>query len=248
MELKSLHKMNRVSETGASARDQDPPAPSVFEVRQTLTGARDVTRALLLGRPQAEVARRVRDPLTYGIGAMIFQLTEKKILSCEGIAYRSLLSGISGFRTGTGAQAPANRRTVIEHLRKNYFISDSLPVKALKPAGTTPTVAHVLKVTEQVTGISVTDILSRDRSRDIVTARFFAMWSLRAVSGTSFSVIGDRIGGKDHTTVINAVNQIEIKRSQGERDRTDQIVDESDLIGIKTNMDLLTRNPVLRAV
>lgn len=248
MELKSAHKEIQGSEPHAASRRPTPPPPSAFEVRQTLIGARDVTRSLVIGRPQAEVARRAKDPLIYGIGAMMFQLSEKKILTCEEAAYSALLSGIASFRTSTGNQAPANRRTVIEYLRKNKLIDDSLQVRSLKPAGTTPTVAHVLKVTESVTGISTAEILSRDRSRDIVTARFFAMWSLRAVSGTSFSVIGDRIGGKDHTTVINAVNQVDIKRNRGERDDTDQIVDESDLIGIKTNMDLLTRNPILRAV
>jgi len=246
--IKSARYEIQGSETSVPCQRQTTPALTPLDVRQTLLGAWDITRSLLSGRPQPEVARRSKSPLEYGIGAMIYQLMEKKVLSCDEVIYTNLLSGISSARTETGSQTPANRRTVIQFLRKNKIIPENMSVRYLKPAGTTPTVAHVLKVTEAVTGVSTANILSRDRSRDIVDARFFAMWSLRSVSGTSFSVIGERIGGKDHTTVINAVNQVNLKRSQGERDQTDQIVDESDLIGIQSNLDLLTHSPVLRAV
>jgi hypothetical protein len=246
--MKSARYEIQGSETTVPCQRQTAPALTSLDVRQTLLGAQDITRSLLSGRPQAEVARRSKSPLEYGIGAMIYQLMEKRILSCDESTYTSLLSGIPPSQNEKGSQMPGNRRTVIHYLRKNKFIPENISVRTIKPAGTTPTVAHVLKVTEAVTEVSIADILSRDRSRDIVEARFFAMWSLRSVSGTSFSVIGDRIGGKDHTTVINAVNQINLKRNQGKRDQTDQIVDDSDLIGIQSNLDLLVRTPNLRAV
>lgn len=249
MEMKSAHQTFQTVDLGGSC-PEPAPGPTPLEVEEILRAAWDVTRSLKGMRPPSEIARRAQSPLAYGIGMMMFRLVEKKIISCDETAYDSLLCGMPGARGRNGGQAPANRRTVIDHLRKNMIIERAISVRALKPSGSTPTVAHVLRVTDSVMGVTPADVLSRNRSRPIVTARFFAMWSLRTVSGTSFSVIGDHFGGKDHTTVINAVNQVDIRRSndQGDRANTDQIVDEADLIGIKSSMDMLIRQASLKVV
>lgn len=220
------------------------------EVESVLLAARRVTRSLKAGAPPVSAAIRVPRPAPYGIGVMLFRLWEKQLLTCDELAYEALLSHLPGPFGPTGGATPAGRRTVIEHLRKMRLIGPDLPVRALKPTGTTPNVTHVLQVTERLTGVPIADILSRNRSRDIVEARFFAMWTLRTVSGTSFSVIGEQFGGKDHTTVINAVAQVDLKRrlDGGDRDLTDRIMDEADLLGVKANMDLLLRPCRLRAI
>lgn len=220
------------------------------EVEAILLEARELTRSLRRGTAQVEVAMRATGPAPYGIGVMLYRLQEKQLLLSEELAYDSLLRQQAHPVGLTGAGAPANRRTVIDHLRKIRLIEADLPVRALKPSGTTPNVGHVLRVTEERVGVSGQDVLSRNRSKTIVTARFFAMWALRTVSGTSFSVIGEQFGGKDHTTVINAVSQVELRRraDAGDRAATDQIVDEADLLGIRANMDLLLRPCRLRLV
>ena len=216
----------------------------------TLMEARSVGRDLRRGVAQVDVATRANGTVAYGIGVMLSRLREKGLLSCEELAYESLMRHIPGPVGLTGSAVPANRRTVLEHLRKMQLLEGGLPVRALKPTGTTPNVSHVLRVTEEVTGVSGQDVLSRNRSKGIVTARFFAMWALRTVSGTSFSVIGEHFGGKDHTTVINAVSQVDLRRRSDAADKTstDQIVDDADLIGIRCNMELLIRQRRLRLV
>lgn len=220
------------------------------EVISTLMEARSVSRELRGGASQIDVAMRVSGPVAYGIGVMLYRLKEKELLLCEELAFEGLLRHLPGPAGLPGAALPANRRTVLEHLRKMRMLEDGLPVRALKPSGTTPNVSHVLRVTEEVTEVSGQDILSRNRSKGIVTARFFAMWALRTVSGTSFSVIGEQFGGKDHTTVINAVSQVDLRRRRDAADKTstDQIVDDADLIGIRCNMELLLRQRRLRLV
>lgn len=53
--------------------------------------------------------------------------------------------------------------------------------------------------------ISVEDILSRSRKRNIVQARQIAMYLCRnLISNCSLSTIGAEIGGKDHATVLHA--------------------------------------------
>lgn len=217
---------------------------------QVLMAARRVAGALRGGSPQTEVARRAESPLAYGIGLMIYKLVEKRLLDDEEIAFRSLTAQIGRAWLKTGQEEPVNRRTVISNLRKMSLIDPTLSVRTIKPSGSTPSVSQIIRVTEEATRITAEEILSKNRSRPIVNARFCAMWALRTVSGTSFSVIGEHFGGKDHTTVINAVNQVEVKRSSDNalRQSTDQIVDAADMMGIRSNMDLLTRTAALRSV
>lgn len=229
---------------GPGTRDQRVRRQAVLQAAQRATAQ------LSSGMSQKQVALVTQDPLSYGIGVMMFRLAEKRILADAEDAYRSLGLAFEACRSESDDATPVNRRTVIQNLRKTNHVDPALSVKSLKPCSSMPNVAQVLRVTEQVTEIPVPDILSRNRCKEIVTARFFAMWTLRNVNGTSFSMIGDHFGGKDHTTVINAVNQVDLKRmtDKAERVRTDQIIDESDLVGVRTNMELLIRSGRLRTV
>ena len=215
---------------------------------EDLQDAKKVTDALQKGASQTDVARMARGPLAYGVGMMIHKMVEKRILTDAGAAYRALIAQFAQVLDRTGQTELMTRRTVISHLRKTQIIDPTLSVRALKPSGSTPNINQIIRVTEQTTKITSEEILSRNRSRPIVNARFCAMWALRNVSGTSFSVIGEHFGGKDHTTVINAVNQVDIKRLSDNafRQSTDQLIDSADLIGIVSNMDLLTRTAALR--
>jgi len=226
------------------------PPVELPEGIEVLKAAERVAGALRNGTPQTEVAKRAQGPLAYGIGMMVFKLFEKKLLEDADHAFRSLTSQLAHARSKTGQAEPINRRTVIASLRKNNLIDPNLSVRAIKPSGSTPNIHQIIRVTEESTNICSEEILSRNRSRPIVNARFCAMWALRNVSGTSFSVIGEHFGGKDHTTVINAVNQVDLKRISDNafRQSTDQIVDNADLIGIMSNMDLLMRNSALRTI
>ena len=52
------------------------------------------------------------------------------------------------------------------------------------------------------------DILTPSRKKEIVRPRQIAMYLLRKELNNSFSFIGDRFGGKDHTTVIHSYEKI----------------------------------------
>ncbi|MEX0878072.1 MAG: chromosomal replication initiator protein DnaA [Candidatus Spechtbacterales bacterium] len=53
------------------------------------------------------------------------------------------------------------------------------------------------------------ELLGKNRKRDIVLPRQVAMYLMRTELKTSYPTIGDRFGGKDHTTVIHACDKIE---------------------------------------
>ena len=57
--------------------------------------------------------------------------------------------------------------------------------------------------------LRVSDLLSKKRSRDIARPRQLAMYFAKECTSLSLPQIGDRFGGRDHTTVIHACRRID---------------------------------------
>ncbi len=57
--------------------------------------------------------------------------------------------------------------------------------------------------------LSITELKSKKRKKNIVYPRQIAMYLLRKVLKMTLPEIGEKFGGKDHTTVIHAINKIE---------------------------------------
>ena len=62
---------------------------------------------------------------------------------------------------------------------------------------------------------SIEDIKGKSRQRPLVTARQVAMYVFRELTDLSYPAIAREFGGRDHTTVIHAVEKI--KALMGER-------------------------------
>lgn len=58
-------------------------------------------------------------------------------------------------------------------------------------------------------GIKVNDLKSNKKQKNIAFPRQISMYLVRRYTGASFPEIGEKFGGKDHSTVIHAVNKIE---------------------------------------
>ena len=73
--------------------------------------------------------------------------------------------------------------------------------------------------------ISEKDIFEQTRKKQIVLPRQIAMYLLREDFNSSYPYIGEKFGGKDHTTVIHAYEKIsdEIKNDEKLRDDIRQI-------------------------
>ncbi len=71
------------------------------------------------------------------------------------------------------------------------------------------TVDDIQKVVCEHFGIRVSDIKSRRRSKALVIPRQIAMYLSRKHCKVSLADIGEKFGGKDHSTVIHAINKIE---------------------------------------
>ena len=57
-------------------------------------------------------------------------------------------------------------------------------------------------------GFTVEEIKGKSRRRPLVTARQIGMYVLRELTDLSYPAIAREFGGRDHTTVIHAVEKI----------------------------------------
>jgi chromosomal replication initiator protein len=73
----------------------------------------------------------------------------------------------------------------------------------------------ILQATSDMFGFTIEEIKGKSRQRPLVTARQIAMYVFRDSTDLSYPAIAREFGGRDHTTVIHAVEKI--KALMGER-------------------------------
>ena len=79
-------------------------------------------------------------------------------------------------------------------------------VRSSQPRPTT--IAAIQKAVADYFGVTVDDLLSRRRTRNITLPRQVAMYLARELTDESLPRIGQEFGGRDHTTVIHACDKI----------------------------------------
>ena len=65
-------------------------------------------------------------------------------------------------------------------------------------------------------GVSSVDVLGPRRKRKLMDARFVAMYVARHLFGMTYPMIGRQFSGRDHSSVVHAVNLIERRMSEGD--------------------------------
>jgi len=81
-------------------------------------------------------------------------------------------------------------------------LSDLLPSRGvIEPA-------HVMDLVARKFNLTVEKLLGRDRTKDVAHPRQIAMYLLREEAKFSFPQIGEALGGRDHSTVMSAIDKI----------------------------------------
>jgi chromosomal replication initiator protein len=83
-------------------------------------------------------------------------------------------------------------------------LSDLLTDRQPRPI----TPAVILEATSKMFGFPIEEIIGKKRQRPLVTARQVAMYVFRELTDLSYPAIAREFGGRDHTTVIHAVEKI----------------------------------------
>jgi chromosomal replication initiator protein len=77
------------------------------------------------------------------------------------------------------------------------------------PRESLTTVDDIQRAVCEYFNIRMSDLKSHRRHRSVAQPRMIAMYLCRQRLNTSYTELGDRFGGKDHTTVMSAVRKIE---------------------------------------
>ncbi|GDX34056.1 hypothetical protein LBMAG16_08870 [Actinomycetes bacterium] len=109
---------------------------------------------------------------------------------------------LEGALIRTTAYASLNKTTVDVDLAKT-LLTDLLTKNTVKPR----TDEQLLKEIADFVGFSVDEIKGKSRQRPLVTARQTAMYVVRELTELSYPAIARLFGGRDHTTVIHAVEK-----------------------------------------
>jgi chromosomal replication initiator protein len=76
------------------------------------------------------------------------------------------------------------------------------------------TAATIMGITAEYFGVSVDELISQSRSRALVHARQMAMYLCRELTDLSLPRIGEKFGGRDHTTVMHAERKIKTQMAE----------------------------------
>ena len=76
------------------------------------------------------------------------------------------------------------------------------------------TIETIQKIVADHYKIKISDLKSHKRQRNLTMPRQIAMFLSRMLTNASFPELGERFGGKDHTTVMHAVRKIEKDRTK----------------------------------
>lgn len=143
------------------------------------------TRSAIL-RAKADVMRRTMPPEVIDIVA---RRVQSNIRELEGAlnrvcAYADVLGLPLNADTAAGA------------------IADLLPRRHTLNA------VKILEVVAHYYSVSVDDIVGRDRSKEIMLPRHMAMYLVREETDASLPEIGQRLGGRDHTTILHGCDKM----------------------------------------
>lgn len=110
---------------------------------------------------------------------------------------------LEGALTRVNALADLNRTDVTLDLAREA-LSSLIPIRDPRRV----TVELIMKVVCEHSGVTVEDLVSSRRTRDISEPRQMAMYLCRELIGLSTTRIGAAFGNRDHTTVMHACDKV----------------------------------------
>lgn len=110
---------------------------------------------------------------------------------------------LEGSLTRLGAFASLNKSEITVDFAREVLQN------LLRERNSTITIESIQNAVSQFFSIKSSDLRSKKRTRNITLPRQVAMYLCRRYSNASFPSIGERFGGRDHSTVIHATQVVE---------------------------------------
>jgi chromosomal replication initiator protein len=126
-----------------------------------------------------------------------------EVLAFIATHIRDNIRELEGALIRVAAYSSLNRATLSEEVARRV-LADLLP--ASQPREITSDL--ILDETAKMFGWTVDDLCGKSRRRPLVTARQIGMYVMRELTDFSYPRIAEAFGGRDHTTVMYAVDKV----------------------------------------
>lgn len=208
----------------------------------TLEVAKSVFQDLARGTRIQDIMTGYANIHAIGIGHLLHNASRKSLLVARDI--EDMLDQVYQIESSAAAETQIGRHRFISRLRQAGLVAQGATDRHLKPAGTTPCFKSLRTLVSERKQLPFEEIISESRRRPVVKARFQAIWVMRAVCGHSLATIGQYMGNRDHTTVLNSINKVTINMQNdvAYRREVDLLCENADTIGIIQNRNLLIRS------
>ncbi|MEK7162191.1 MAG: chromosomal replication initiator protein DnaA [Patescibacteria group bacterium] len=136
------------------------------------------------------------------------KMEKKGVAISEDILFYIAENILSNVRELEGA---LNRLAVYQQMENKGLMLEQAKTILASIVGMKKRVTSAKKIAESVAGfynISMDDLIKQSRKKEFVKPRQIAMYLIRKELDNSFPSIGDFFGGRDHTTVMHAVEKV----------------------------------------
>jgi chromosomal replication initiation ATPase DnaA len=134
----------------------------------------------------------------------------------------------------TAAEVMENRKVVLGRIRawkpkprlveivEQVEAETAIPVQYIEPEPVPveiveepkyPSIAQIMDVVCRRYGVTKLELCSARKNFKIIRPRFIAIALARELTPFSLPAIGQKFGGRDHSTVLNAINKLEAMRA-----------------------------------
>jgi chromosomal replication initiator protein len=108
-----------------------------------------------------------------------------------------------------GAITKMNALSLVSHLPPTLSMAKGVIKEVLEEHIPAPvTVERIINEIASIYGFTPDEIRSKKRSADISTARQIAIFVVFKTTGLSYVEIGKQFGGRDHSTIVYAINKV----------------------------------------
>ena len=119
------------------------------------------------------------------------------------------IRSLEGALTRLTAWASLSKETITAE-QATEILKDLVSEREARPI----TPQSILDSTAEYFGYTVEELIGRSRTRPLTTARHVGMYLFRELTDLSFPNIAKMFGGRDHTTVIHAVERIKVQMKE----------------------------------